>query len=163
MTEAIASLGLSAEVHLRLGQDVLNWPASVARISDTIDQKTGTLGVIVRVDTAYSGAEPGKRPPLTKGMFVEVTLTAKPVRGVIVPRSALRDGQLLVAGESDRLELLTVSSDLTQDGIALIKSGVMDGARIVVSAPSPAISGMLLNAIEDKDLMARLATEGRTE
>ncbi len=67
MTEALRHLGLSAEVHLRLGQDVLSWSASVDRISDTIDQKTGTLGVIVRVDTAYSGAGAGQTPAADQG------------------------------------------------------------------------------------------------
>ena len=161
MTEVIRRLDLSADVHLRLGRDVLNWSASVDRISDTIDQKTGTLGVIVRVDKAYSGAEPGKRPPLTKGMFVEVTLKAQPVSGIVVPRSALRDGQLSIAGVDDRLQLVPVIFDLVQDGIALISGGVADGNRIVVSAPSPAMAGMLLDVTEDKSLMARLAAEGQ--
>lgn len=163
MTEALRALGLSAEVHLRLGQDVLTWAASVDRISDTIAQKTGTLGVIVRVDTAYSGLEPGRRPPLTKGMFVEVILKAQPASGVVVPRSALRDGQLLVADADDRLQLVPVEFDLVQDGIALITGGIAEGARIVVSAPSPAIPGMLLAVTEDRALMARLAAEGSAE
>jgi multidrug efflux pump subunit AcrA (membrane-fusion protein) len=163
MTEALGRMGLAANVHLRLGQDVVTWTASVDRISDTIDQKTGTLGVIVRVDAAYSGMEPGKRPPLTKGMFVEVTLKAQPTNGIAVPRSALRDGQLLVADAADRLQVVPVDFDLVQDGIALITDGVAEGARIVVSTPSPAIAGMLLIATEDSDLMARLAGEGRGE
>ncbi len=163
MTEALRKLGLSADVHLRLGQDVLSWTASVDRISDTIDQKTGTLGVIVRVDTAYSGLEPGRRPPLTKGMFVEVTLKAQPASGTLVPRNALRDGHLLVADADDRLQLVPVNFDLVQDGIALITGGVAEGARIVVSTPSPAIPGMLLAVTEDRSLMARLAAEGSAE
>lgn len=163
MTEALHRLGLSAQVQLRLGQDVLTWTASVDRISDTIDQRTGTLGVIVRIDAAYSGFEPGRRPPLTKGMFVDVTLGAEPVSGIVVPRSALRDGQLLVADADDRLQRVPVEFDLVQDGIALITGGVAEGARVVVSTPSPAIAGMLLTVTEDSALMARLAAEGTSE
>ncbi|MCX7567759.1 hypothetical protein OS189_15550 [Sulfitobacter sp. F26169L] len=163
MTEILRDMGLSAEVHLRLGQDVLTWAASVERISDTIDQKTGTLGVIVRVDSAYTDAKPGKRPPLTKGMFVEVTLKAQQINGFVVPRSALRDGQLMVADAEDRLHLLPVGFDMVQDGIAVITSGIAEGARIVVSTPSPTISGMLLDVTEDRALMAQLAAQGSTE
>lgn len=163
MSEVIRQLGLTADVQLRLGQDALSWPASVDRISDTIDQKTGTLGVIVRVDTAYSGAEPGERPPLTKGMFVEVTLEAQPVSGIVVPRNALRDGKLSVVDGDNRLQMVPVSYDLVQDGVALISDGVEEGARIVVSAPSPAMPGMLLDASDDIDLMERLAVESRAE
>ncbi|MGB7244460.1 MAG: HlyD family efflux transporter periplasmic adaptor subunit, partial [Sulfitobacter sp.] len=88
MTDVLRRLGLTAMVHLRLEDDTVSWPAKVDRISDSIDQKTGTLGVIVRVDEAYSGVEPGKRPPLTKGMFVEVSLQGQPQNGIWVPRSA---------------------------------------------------------------------------
>lgn len=163
MSEALRSLGLSADVHLRLGEDVLSWAASVDRISDTIDQKTGTVGVIVRVASAYTGLEPGRRPPLTKGMFVDVTIRAQPAIGIVVPRSALRDGRLLVADADDRLQIVPVEYDLVQDGIALVTSGVTEGAHIVVSTPSPAIAEMLLDKTEDSDLMARLATEGDLE
>lgn len=163
MTVAMRRLGLSADVHLRLGRDVLTWPATVDRFGDTIDQKTGTLGVIVRVDTAYSGMEPGERPPLTKGMFVETTLKAQPVSGIVVPRSALRDGKLTMADDADRLQRVPVTHNLVQDGIALITGGIAEDARIVVSPPSPAMAGMLLDVTEDKGLMARLATEGHAE
>ncbi len=44
---------------------------------------------------------------------------------------------------------MPVEFDLVQDGIALITGGVAEGARIVVSAPSPAMPGMLLAVTED--------------
>lgn len=163
LTDVLHSLGLTAEVHLRVGDGVLAWPATVDRISDAIDVKTGTLGVIVRVETAYSDFKPGERPPLTKGMFVEVSLKGQPLSGIVVPRSALRDGQVLVADADDRLRLVPVVSRLVQDGIAVISEGVEPGTRIVVSAPSPVMDGMLLDVIEDADLMDRLATAGQAE
>ena len=58
-------------------------------MSDTIDPKTGTLGVIVVVEAAYGSAVPGAKPPLTKGMFVEVSIAGHPVTGLAVPRCAL--------------------------------------------------------------------------
>jgi len=152
---------LRAEVHLRLGQQILTWPAKVDRISDTIDQKSGTLGVIVRVDTAYSGAEPGKRPPLTKGMFVEVDLTAPPLEGIVIPRSALRDGKVMLVDPDSRLLTVQVTPRLVQDEIALIDKGLEPGSKVVVSALSPAVEGMLLNTTQDKALEARLALAGQ--
>lgn len=163
MTEVLRGLGLSAVVHLRLGQDNLIWSATVDRISDTIDQRTGAMGVIVQVDRAYAGAEPGNRPPLTKGMFVEVVLSTPPIHGIVVPRSALRDGQLLVADAENRLRKVPVTPRLVQGGIAVITDGIGEGSRIVVSAPSPAMPGMLLEVTEDTALIARLAAEGPVE
>lgn len=163
MTEVIRGLGLSANVQLHVGQDVLEWPATVERISDTIDQKTGTIGVIVRVETAYSGARPGSRPPLTKGMFVAVALSAPPVTGVLVPRSALRDGRLMLADADDRLQFAPADPRLLMGELALIDTGLEQGARVVVSAPSPAMSGMLLDVTEDTALMAHLQDMGQVE
>ena len=163
MTEVIRGLGLSANVQLHVGQDVLEWPATVERISDTIDQKTGTIGVIVRVETAYSGARPGSRPPLTKGMFVAVALSAPPATGILVPRSALRDGRLMLADANDRLQFAPVDPRLLMGELALIETGLEQGARVVVSAPSPAMSGMLLDVTEDTAVMARLQDMGQVE
>ncbi|HCQ67332.1 MAG TPA: efflux RND transporter periplasmic adaptor subunit, partial [Rhodobacteraceae bacterium] len=89
MTAVLRGLGLGAQVRLDLGDDALSWPGRVDRVSDTIDPKTGTLGVIVVVDAAYTSAVPGAQPPLTKGMFVEVGIAGRPVSGLAVPRSAL--------------------------------------------------------------------------
>lgn len=157
MTEVLRGLGLTAEVRLALGQEDLRWPARVDRISDTIDPKTGMLGVIVQVDAAYAGATPGERLPLTKGMFVQVTLSSSPAPGIVIPRSALRNGQVLVVDDDRRLSVVPVVPDMIQDGVAVIRDGLTPGQRIVVSDPGPVLPGMLLEPTEDQALMADLA------
>lgn len=161
LTESLRGFELTATVRLKIGPQVLEWPATVERISDTIDQKAGTIGLIVRVDSAYSSAQPGKRPPLTKGMFVEVLLSAKPVTGIVVPRSALRDGRVLIAGDDDRLKLVPVTPLLIQGAIAVIGDGLKDAQRVVVSDLSPVMPGMLLQVTQDDALMERLIGEGK--
>ncbi len=161
MNGILKNRGVTATVGLQLGGRELVWPAEVERISDTIDQKSGTLGVIVRVATAYTAARPGERPPLTKGMFVAVRLSAAPLAGLVIPRSALRDGQVFLADENDRLTRVPVETLLLQDDVALVSGGLKPGARVVVSAPSPAIDGMLLEVVVDTELEARLAQTGQ--
>ncbi len=155
----LKDLGLRAELRLNVGGQVLRWPGQVDRLSDAIDQKTGTLGVIVRVDDAYSSATPGAKPPLTKGMFVEVALTGPENRGIIVPRSALRDGKVMVADDDDRLRLVPVSAARVQDDVALIVGGLEPGMRVVVSDLSPRVPGQLLTPMRDEDLERRLAAQ----
>ncbi len=155
----LKDLGLRAELRLNVGGQVLRWPGRVDRLSDAIDQKTGTLGVIVRVDDAYSSATPGAKPPLTKGMFVEVALTGPENRGIIVPRSALRDGKVMVADDEDRLRLVPVRAARVQDDVALIAAGLEPGVRVVVSDLSPRVPGQLLTPMRDEDLEARLAAQ----
>ena len=97
-------LGLTATVWLKDLQ--IQWPGRVTRVSDTIDLQTRTVGVIVEVDDPYRQARPGVRPPLVKGMFVEVSLWGKPQEDVlVVPRAAVHGGRVYVVGEDSRLEL----------------------------------------------------------
>jgi len=160
ITGVMTGLGLTATVRLKLGKTVIEWPANLDRISNTIDQKSGTVGVIVRVESAYSSAELGRRPPLTKGMFVEVTLSANPISGVLIPRSAMRDGHVMTVDENNRLISRPVTAKLVQGDVALIPEGLEAGAQIVVSTPVPRIEGMLLQLHPDNDLMGALAAAG---
>lgn len=163
MTGFLRQLALTAEVRLRLDNQVLTWPAEVERISDTIDQKSGTLGVILRVDTAYSGAAPGERPPLTKGMFVEAALSAAPQTGILIPRSALHNGQVYVADENARLQRVSVTLALVQGDVALISDGLEPGAQVIVSSPTPVMDGLLLIVTPDMALEDHLTGLGQAQ
>ncbi len=158
MSEVLQSLGIEATVRLRLGDDFVEWPARLDRISNVIDPKSGTLGVIVRVEGAYGR---GGRPPLTRGMFVEVVLRAPPVTGVVIPRAALDQGRVLLADGARRLVVQPVEPALVQGDIALVKAGLPAGSRVVVSTPRPVIPGMLLTIETDEALMQRLAEAGQ--
>ena len=159
MTQTLRGLGFKALVQLRLGDEVLTWPATVDRISDEIDQQSGTIGVVVLVENAYSQSGPNSRPPLTKGMFVDVVLSTAPIRGIVLPRSALADGQVFVAGDDNRLQVIPATPFLVQGGIAVFKDGITEGSRIVLSPPSPVIEGLLLDPHPDAALMTELLAE----
>ena len=157
-------LGFTALVRLRIGDHAVEWRGRFARMSDTINPNTRTVGVIAAVDGPYDKAIPGKRPPLAKGMFVEVELRARTVEGrIVVPRSALHDGSLYLADKDGRLEIRPVETGLTQGGFATITSGLKPGERIVVSDLNPAIPGMLLKTATDKALSDRLLADAGGE
>ncbi|WP_417243666.1 HlyD family secretion protein [Celeribacter sp.] len=163
MTGALRDLGLTARVQLRLGRDVVTWPASVDRISDGIDPQTGTVGVVVQVDAAYSQTAVGTRPPLTKGMFVDVILQAAPITGLVVPRSALHGEALYTVDDANRLRITPATPYLVQGDIALFMptpSGTLpDGSRIVLATPTPVIAGLLLDPHPDTGLMPDLLAQ----
>lgn len=158
MTDVLRALSLEAEVRLDLGDEILTWPARVDRVSDTIDPRTATLGVIVTIETAYTGAAPDQKPPLTKGMFVEVVISGKPVAGRLVPRVAVRDGRVKLVGQDERLDSRTVVPALVQGEIAVITEGLTAGERVVVSDPPVAFDGMLL--APDDVAFSETASEG---
>ncbi len=158
ISQFAAKFGLHAIVRLRFDNNDVEWQGRVVRISDTVDPKTRTVGAIVSVDNPYARAVPGRRPPLVKGMFVEVELRTKPLPGkVIVPRSALHAGQIYIADGDNRLEVRSAKIGLVQGDLAVISSGVKPGENVVVSDLSPAIPGMKLKTTPDTDLAKRIA------
>ncbi len=150
-------LGLAARVDLKEGVVSASWQGRFARMSDTLDPKTRTVGVIIEVDAPYAGMRPGERPPLVKGLFVEVTLQGKPLSNrLIVPRSALHQGRIYIVNTDNRLVVSAVTLSLLQPGFAVIGSGLEPGEQVVLSDLVPAIEGMLLQPQEDQQALARL-------
>lgn len=156
----VKSLGFTATVRLRAGNDTVEWPARFARISDTVDPKTRTIGVIVAVDGAYAKATPGQRPPLTKGMFVEIEIRTRPREAtIVVPRAALHGDRVYVVDGKSRLEIRPVTVGLLQGNLAVIDKGIEPGARVIVSDLIPAVAGMLLKPRPDKEVLTRLKAD----
>ncbi len=160
LSRIIETIDFEAIVRLRDGTDVVEWPARFARISDTLDPKTRTIGVIVAVEGAYAKAQPGRRPPLSKGMFVEVELRIGAGEdSIVVPRSALHDGKLYVVNADGRLDIRPVTVGLVQHDVAVIDDGIEPGENVVVSDLIPAVVGMLLKPQPDEAVLTRLRVE----
>ncbi len=156
----VEQVGLRAVVQLMLGVRQLAWDGEVVRIGDAIDAKTRSVNVVVRVDEPYKNVGLGGQPPLTKGTFVKVLLVSDPVENrVVVPRSALSAGKLLVADGENRLRIRDVDIAFVQGNLAVIAKGAKPGERIVVSDLIYANDGMLLKTLEDTDLAEQMRAE----
>ncbi|MCP5298497.1 MAG: efflux RND transporter periplasmic adaptor subunit [Chromatiaceae bacterium] len=152
--------GLQAQVNLDMGGHVATWDARFVRFSDQIDSKTRTLGVVVAVDRPLEKVRPGERPPLSKGMLVEVGLTgrAQPQR-ILVPRHALHAGQVYLVDDG-RLALRHVELLYNLDGTSVIASGLSGGEQLVLSDLVPAVAGMRLDPRPDAAALATLRAAG---
>lgn len=148
---------LQAVIRLQEGGIDAIYEGRFARFSDTLDTRTRTVGVIIEIDDPYSRVQPGVRPPLLKGMFVEAELTGKArERSLVIPRSALHNGKVYGVTADNRLQLKTVKVGLLQPAYAVIEEGLTAGERIVVSDLIPAIDGMLLRPEEAPDVAEQL-------
>jgi multidrug efflux pump subunit AcrA (membrane-fusion protein) len=156
-----SEFGLRAFVRVGFADTGLGWEAEVTRISDTVDPETRSIGVIVSVPNPYDRVRPGVRPPLIKGMFASVELRGPAIDDVVLlPRAAVRDGKVLIAGPDDRLMMAEVTVTYTYGDFAVLDGGpdgaLEPGTRVVVSDLSPAIEGMLLAPIPDEQVAKRL-------
>jgi len=156
-----AMVGLDPLVRLDLGNYVAEWQAEFVRFADTVDPQTRTMGVVVAVDRPFEKVKPGYRPPLSKGMFVQVVLRGKSqAPRVVVPRSAVRGGVVLVAAADDRLQRRPVEVLFSQGDVSVIAAGLEAGERVVVSDLVPAVEGMLLQVQPDEALAESLDSVG---
>lgn len=160
-----ALTALTPEIRLSAGDRTVTWAGRVTRIAETVDPKTRTVGVIVTVDAPYAHVHPGVRPPLTRGMFVEVALAGPPRAGqLVVPRNAIHAGPTVyVADAENRLATRPVTLTWAQGDLAVIGSGLEAGERVVVTDLIPAVTGMLLDPTEDEATARRLITAAGTE
>jgi RND family efflux transporter MFP subunit len=153
-------LGLTAIVRLRAGDLEVAWDARFARIRETIDPATRTVGVVVAVDNPYGLARAGRRPPLAKNMYVEVELRGEPVEeSIVVPRSVLHEGMVYLLGAENRLRRQPVTVGINQGSLATITKGLKAGDRIILTDLVPAVDGMLLNPIDAPDALRALTDE----
>ena len=153
-------VGLGALVRLRAGRGDIEWPARFSRISDTVDRRTRTVGVIVAVDNPYRQAASSRQPPLVKNMYVEVEIRGRPRPGaVVIPRGALVGSRVHIVGDDGRLGMREVEVDFAQTNFVVVESGLEAGERVVVSDLPYAVEGMRLEAFEDEEALAALVAE----
>ena len=151
---------IQAVVRLRTGDVDIEWPARFSRLSDTVDPRTRTAGVIVIVDEPYRQVKAGRRPPLVKNMYVEVELRGPPRPGaVVIPRAALRGNQVYVAGSDHRLHFREVEVDFVQTNFVVLRSGLAPGESVVISDLPFAVEGMRLATVVDRAAAAGLAAD----
>jgi len=163
--ELIRSFKFSAIVRYQHGATFAEWKGRFTGTGGTADAQTRTTSFMVTVDRPYQQIVPGKRPPLVRGMFVEVELRGEPLeKCLVVPRAALRAGHVFVLDSNSRLRRVPVKIAFAQQDFVVIKSGLTAGDTIVVSDPIPSIDGMLLTPSTDaalsKRMLAHAAGEG---
>ena len=147
------SFGISALIKLTVNNNANQWEGHVSRISETLDLKTRTIGLIIEVDEPYSNVIPGKRPPLMRGMFVTIELRGKTQpMSIVVPRSAIYHNTLHIINQDNRIETRKITTQFITNNFAIISSGLKENERVLVSDINPIIEGMLVTPIEDEKI-----------
>ncbi|MRI33175.1 hypothetical protein EOPP23_09285 [Endozoicomonas sp. OPT23] len=153
MSQVLDKLGLTATVEVA-GSSFKPWQAKVERFSDSLDLQSRTVGVIVSVEGSYRQAEPGVKPPLIEGMYMQISLQSKPSEFLVLPRFALHEGEVFKVSEDNSLVRQKLDDLLLQGDLALLKStnsqGLKADEKLIVSDVFPAVNGMRVEAIEDQ-------------
>ncbi|WP_419591666.1 efflux RND transporter periplasmic adaptor subunit [Thiolapillus sp.] len=140
----VSNMKLEARVRLVGFPEAAHWQGKLLRISESIDPRRDTVGLVVQVDKPYADVIPGERPPLLKGMFTAVSFFAPAQPMLVVPRKAVHQGRVYVARPDKRLEIRQIETLYRQGEFVVVKGGLETGENIIVSAVIPVIEGLPL-------------------
>ena len=147
-------------IRLQSGDNSAEWKGRFERVREMLDTQTRTLGIVVAVDKPYQQMIPGQRPALVRGMYCEVEFQGEVRPGrLVIPRSSLHDGHVFLLDAEKRLRRQPVEIDFAQANFVCLRSGLRSGDTLVVSDPTPAIEGMLVDPVEDAELLDRIIRE----
>jgi hypothetical protein len=90
-------------------------------------------------------------------MFCEVELRAAPRPDqIVVPRTSVREGAVFLVDDQSRLVRRPVEIAFSQGAMSVISEGLAAGETLVVSDPTPAVTGMLVAPDVDQAVVERL-------
>ena len=103
------------------------WTGRVVRVAPEADERTRTVQVFVRVDNEES------QSPLLPGSFVHARIEGPMLEdSMVVPRDAVIDGRVYVAGESG-VEQRQVTAGLTLESLVVIEQGLAAGEEVILT------------------------------
>ncbi|MDF2152963.1 HlyD family secretion protein [Vibrio sp. CAU 1672] len=135
---------IQATIELSSGNLSSQWPAKVARISETVDPNQATAGVILEIQQDYRNLNPTSAPPLVNGMFVRAKIEGQANPSWVIPERALHGDKIYLMGKDQRLKIVTVEVLYRRDNQVVINGALEQGQKLVINDLLPAIDGMLL-------------------
>lgn len=150
---ALQVAGISATVVLSQGTEY-RYPAEIVRLDGSVDNTTGTLGIVVQVRDAALPQAGTRRPPLANGAFVSVVFEGKTSEPYArVPRSAVIETQdttyVYVVDGDTRLARRNVVVAGRSGGDLVVADGLRTGDELILTPPEPAILGSFLAPVPD--------------
>ena len=135
---------VAARVVARYGGGRHAWEGYVDRGETSLDERTRTIDVVVRVPDPFSaGSGAGGSPPLLIGEFVEVEIRGlAPQQYFKVPRAALQPGNEIWAVKDGVVSIVPVRVLQRADDQAFVIGGLESGGTVVTGGLRFATEGM---------------------
>ena len=136
--------GPKVALRTRFAGEDHEWTGRIVRTEGEIDPRSRMVTAVARVDDPYGRTGDSRRPPLAKGLFLEVEVTGRKVSGVVeLPRAALRGRDTIyIVDDKGRLEFRTV--DVLRAGVetVVVRTGLAPGEKVCLSNLEVATDGM---------------------
>lgn len=128
------------------------WCGMVVQLLGDLEPQGRMARVLIAVpDPLHLDVSNGRSLPLLIDAYVNVTIEGREMADVVaMPRSALREGRLVwIMNSSDALEIREMEILWGNRETVLVRSGLEEGERLVVSDLPAPVAGMAL-ALEEK-------------
>ncbi len=151
---AAGKKGSSATVVMNVAGSKRTWEGTVVRSLGEVDPDGRMIRVAISVDDPYGLLKKGpKGPPLAFGSFVEARIDGVKAHGVIsLPRNALRDNDTVwTVDANNAMKIKKLDILRTDQDTVLVKGGLSDGDRVVLTTLTGAADGMKLRVLEGNE------------
>jgi RND family efflux transporter MFP subunit len=141
--------GSPVDIRQELGTGVQGeWQGQVVRLMSGLEPQGRMAQVLVSVPDPLRPGGSDWHVPLLIGAYVNVTIQGRVAEDVFtLPRTALRDGQRVwIMNEEAALEIRDVQVVWRNRDSVLVRTGLREGERLVVSELAAPVAGMALVA-----------------
>jgi len=139
--------GAKAEVVLDVGNKQYKWEGRIDRSTGVVDQAGRLSRVVVQVANPFVSRDGS--PDLSIGSFVSVEIEGHKVERIYaLPRRALREESTVWVSKADStLDIRTVEVARLTPGEVLIRSGISDGEKVVLTNLLGGVAGLKLRPV----------------
>jgi RND family efflux transporter MFP subunit len=165
LPSATRTEGSEAEIISGSGADESVRRGRVVRLLPSLEDEGRMARVLIAVkDPLNLEGRPGFKP-LLLGSYVSVRIQGDELKDVFaVPRTAFRDNsRVWVLAEDGTLDIRTVDPVWKDENSIVIRKGLAQGERIVMSDLAAPVQGMLLNGVADGSDAAAKSAEKPAE
>jgi RND family efflux transporter MFP subunit len=149
-----SAAGAPVTLQVPFANKIWHWQGRIVRTDASIDESSRLVYAVAEVDKPFAHEPGNERPPLAPGLFVDATITGRPLPGVaLLPQSALRsDDSVLIVDDESRVQVQPVTV-LQSAGDRIWVQGLEVEARVIVREPGRLAAGMQVatNAIAGLD------------
>jgi RND family efflux transporter MFP subunit len=143
---AAESKGVPATVSALFGIEQREWQGYLKNVDASVDNETRLLFATIVVEQPFA-AQDGQAMPLVPGLFVDVELASpETLKGIQIPRAALRNGTQVYVMEDNVLRLKHVDVVYTSTEHVVVgdneQTTLSSGEQVITSSVPGAYDGM---------------------
>jgi multidrug efflux system membrane fusion protein len=121
----------------------LHWNGIVHRVDSGLSDVNRSVRIYIEIILEDEQSQP------PSNLYLEVALIGETLKDrLVIPRTAYRQGQVLVAIPHHRLEIREATAELKDKDIVVIRSGLKAGERLILSDILRPVDSRLLQPIE---------------